>query len=116
VTTIGLFSFSKYTKTQHTVLQQKTIISDLLYSRTLAQTTGKDSIINFHATGYSLQSGSFTKEISLYPGYTASPQQLGYTPKGTPKYSRTIILYYQEKPVSKLTIAIGSGILRWQNL
>jgi len=116
ITSICFINISAYAQQQQTQVQQKTISTDLAYARDLAQTMGADSYIVFYNTNYTINVTNFSKKLTLQKGYTVSSQQLGYTPQGTPKYSRTVLLYYQEKPVSKLTVAVGSGLLRWQNL
>lgn len=115
-TGISLTAVSSYALHKQTQVQQNLITTDINYAKDLAQTLGLDSYIVFSADTYTIRAGQNTKQIRLNPGYTLSPQQLGYTPQGTPKYSRTIFLYYHNKQLSKLTVAIGSGILKWQKL
>jgi prepilin-type N-terminal cleavage/methylation domain-containing protein len=116
MTSISFVAISNFTQKHRSQVQQKTISTDLAYARDLAQIMSVDSNILFYNSDYTIQAAHFSKKIFLQKGYTMATQQLGFTPQGTPKYSRTVLLYYQEKPVSKLTIAVGSGLIRWQNL
>lgn len=109
-------TIATYCHQQTTNLVQQRIVTDLGYAQTLAQTIQNDSDIVFQETGYTITAADTIKRVSLMKGYAVSTQHLGYTPQGTPKYSRTVVLSYRNQPVSKLTVAVGSGLLRWQNL
>ena len=117
IATISINTVTKYAGKQNVHAQERIITADLKYALELAQTTDRDIRIIFDTQKYTItDSDAIKKTLYLNPGFTVSAQVFGYTPQGTPMYSGTLYLSYKKIIQSKLTVALGSGLLKWQNL
>lgn len=113
---IGSVCFS-YRKTVVIKVQQEKILADLNYAKNTAQAQSRDVDVIFYSQTYIVQSGpEILQNIYLAKDFSTSPQHFGFTGSGSPKYAGTLHLYNKNQPVANLTIAVGSGLMKWQNL
>ncbi|MDR2431018.1 MAG: hypothetical protein LBD99_02015 [Candidatus Margulisbacteria bacterium] len=96
-------------------IQQNLIVGDLLAAKQRALAARRDADIIFAGQGYTVQAGTI-REVILPRPFTVSALRLGYNPAGHPRYAGTLYLYRAGRPVARLTVAVGSGLLKWTNL
>jgi len=97
--------------------QEQMIYKDMEYAKQLAITKAVDISIYFYSQTYTIQTGDKVyKEIKLQPDFSVTPEHLGFTERGTPKYSGTVYLAYKRIRVSRFTVAVGSGLMQWKRL
>lgn len=113
VTLTSMFSYKKVSLAK---IQQELINTDMYYARDYAEAKGQDVDVYFYHDTYMLQSNNVVlKNIYLGKEFSVSPQHLGFTPQGTPKYSGTVYLYHNAIPIARYTVAVASGLMRWTN-
>lgn len=94
-------------------IQQNIIFSDLLAAKQRALAEQRDIDIVFFEQGYAVDA---ERAVVLPRPFAVSALRLGYNAAGNPRYPGTLYLYRDGRAVARLTVAVGSGLLKWTNL
>ncbi|MDR1997900.1 MAG: hypothetical protein LBQ83_06225 [Candidatus Margulisbacteria bacterium] len=113
----ALTGLGSYQRRAALKFQQENISRELLWAKNYALTRFTDTdIIFFENTWVISAGGRELKNSTLPEPFTVSALRLGFNATGNPRYAGTLYLYRQGRAAAKMTVAVGSGLLKWTKL